>query len=162
MSNPREMDAELVKLVKGVSTALDQGISTNDISAHLVEIGMPKTEADQFVKNVSSARAQANNNEPSHLKILLLEGWHLIASAVALWCVAVTISYLLGLFEPILGLIGLGGLGAALAKFGEMAAGAGLGALASVATTESRSIGVLLGCWIGVVAYYAWLWYMIS
>lgn len=157
MSNPQNIDPDLIKLVKGFSDALDQGISTSNISAQLVEIGMPKAQADQFVENVSSARSQANNSQSSDLKIFLLEAWYLIASAGALCGVAVAISFVLGLFEPMLDLVGIGGLGAALAKFGEMAAGVELGALASAASAESRSIGMLIGCWIGVIAYYALL-----
>ena len=70
---------------------------------------------------------------------------------------SIALSFLLGAAGAIFDAIGLGGLGEFLVKMGEKAAGLLMGALGTAASSENRSIGMFIGCWIGSGLYYWWL-----
>ena len=165
MTDNSSLDPAVLKLAENISDALEDGHSKKDVVTELVVKGMVESEANHFVEQVSKARNINLDDSRSSwflkTKAMATELFGLVASAIGVFIIAAVLSTALGIVEYILDAIGLGGIGAVVTKIGGMLAGAGLGLVATAIANESRSIGVLIGCWVGVGLYYAWLFQLL-
>ena len=139
----------------------NDGLSNKEISRNLSALGINKHDAHKIVINI--IKAYKNGFDPSCNPSFLdshpiaRELLYFIGGVALVLIGSIILSLLLGLLSAIFKLIGLGGLGVFLVKMGEKAAGMLMGFLGTAASSENKSIGMFIGCWIGSGLYYWWL-----
>lgn len=122
-------------------------------------MGVPEDQAVGLVNNIAEIRGQNRESMFSEVGLMLREMLFLILSSVGVCAAAILVSKALGFADAAFNVLGLGLLGQIIVKIGEMAAGLGLAAGASIVARESGSIGVFIGGWIGAALYYGWIFY---
>jgi len=140
---------------------IKNGHSRDEVSKILKTLDISEHQARDLLDRIVEIHdLEASRTHGSRFPLIraAIAGAGLFAAAAGLtFAAAAVISIILGAIGQLLDVIGLGAISDALVKMGEMLSGAGLGALASGLASESNSIGVIAGIWVGVIVYYCWI-----
>ena len=132
-----------------------------EIVTALSTTGMTKKDSKKLVRSVIEAYKNGVDlsKKPSFWDDHpFLREWGLILlGAVIVFGVSAALSLVLSLIQLVFNLVGLETIGKILIKFGGNAAGIVVGFIGTAISSESRSLGMVIGCWVGVVIYYLWI-----
>lgn len=139
----------------------NNGASKTDIARSLELLGMDRSQSGSMVEKIIELYKSGVDvsKQPTFLESnpLIREVVCFLGGVAMVFVTSMALSFLLGVADMIFNAIGLGDLGTFLVKMGEKAAGLLMGVLGTAASSESRSIGMFIGCWIGSGLYYWWL-----
>ncbi|MTI10745.1 hypothetical protein [Curvivirga aplysinae] len=85
---------------------------------------------------------------------LLKELGLFLVAFIVVYVISMLLSFLLGIISMMFEAINLDFLGALLVKFGGGIGGIAVGFIGTLIAKEYQSLGAIVGCWIGAVAYY--------
>lgn len=155
--NSNETAQHICNMVIGMYNA---GKSQSDIVHALELIGLSNDDSNEIVDEIISTYSKRIKNFGKYKLLasnkIIKEILYFFFGLFFVLILSFLFSFLLGFIKTLLEMIGLKTIGGLIARFGGDAAGMFLGTFGTFLSRESRSLGMLVGCWAGAFLYY-WL-----